>query len=58
MSILRNFLVENKKLYTLNHEKVLKRTQEKGMAIFAPLTRLWHIMEEERKMIPELCFAF
>ena len=34
-------------------KKFLKGTQEKAMAIFLPLTRLWYIMKEERSLIPE-----
>ena len=44
---------ENRKSYTLNHEKGLNRAQEKVMAIFSPLTRLYHIVEEERNLNPE-----
>lgn len=34
-------------------KKFLKGTQEKAMAIFLPLTRLWYIVKEERSLIPE-----
>ena len=34
-------------------EKVLNGTQEKIMTIFSPLTQLWHIMEQEKNLIPE-----
>lgn len=44
---IKEHMEENKKSYTLNHEKGLKGKQEKVMAIFSPLTRLWHIVEEE-----------
>ena len=50
---IQEFLVENRKSYTLNHDKVLKWIQEKFMAIFSPWTRLWHVIEEERNLIPE-----
>ena len=33
---IQEFLVENRKSYTLNHDKVLKWIQKKFMAIFSP----------------------
>ena len=41
---IKEILIENRKSYTLNDEKVLKEAQEQVMAIFAPLTTLYHIM--------------
>lgn len=45
---INELLVENTNSYTLNYEKVLKGIQEKVMAIFPPLIRLWHITEEKK----------
>ena len=46
-------MVENRKSYTLSHEKFLKGSQGNVIAIFSPLTRLWYFMEEERNLVPE-----
>ena len=46
---IKELLSNNKKLSTLNQEKTLKGTQEKAASILGPLTRLWNIMEAERK---------
>ena len=48
---IKELLNDNKKVVTINHEKVLKSLQEKITYIMGPLSTLWSIMEAERDQL-------
>ena len=49
---IKKLLFENKKISTLNQEKILKGTQKKVESTLGPLTSIWNIMKAEREALP------